>query len=601
MNTNIDIILENKFTPERIIEAFYDYKRSKWDHFSDPDTPEINVPMGADGIKYEAFEKQIDRNAKNISNRVRNDSYVFYPFREVDKPKKPDLPLTPDNTRTLGIASVRDALVQIVLYEDVLYDVVESQFRELDKYGPVSFAYRKGKSAPKAAQIVHGYAQQGYWHAYDADLSKYFDSIPHEKLLSKLASLLGGNNSKTYRLVRRFVKTDRVPHKKYKYAVRKGKIVGHKIFHWRKPPRRIPKAHKGVPQGGILSGMLANLFLHDFDEWVVKELGREIDLKYVRYADDFVIMVRTPDLLESIAQQVSTKLRSESYELDVNEAKSKAYTIQMAGLEFLGFNFVDIHLRARERTVERFKDRILNDVLKARPPKKQISPKSELRRVVGHINSKIGGAQGKEVCPKCRCSAVRPSRSWVAFFSVVTDVAQLRDLDKWIRQSIYTHMYGKYRVRINRRMLKRPFQKRSLKSLVNEKFRVQSAGRRPCLCDLQQVKNDVWKFARDLYEGKSFKTLYKHREFRVPYVDDNILQVSVGGKQYKITKKTFQNIWNALVRGETIRRAELEKNGIENASHVVALIAELPGVEVSLNPIALTFKQQSPANFLVKP
>jgi len=128
MNEEIDHILDATFSPERIIEAFFDYKLAKWDHFSGVDEPIISAPIGTDGVTYQAFENQLERHARNISHRIHSDTYIFAPFREVDKKKTPNLPLMEGNIRTLGIASIRDALVQDILYKDVLYQPVETLF-----------------------------------------------------------------------------------------------------------------------------------------------------------------------------------------------------------------------------------------------------------------------------------------------------------------------------------------------------------------------------------------------------------------------------------------------------------------------------------------
>ena len=307
MSQNIDDYLNAAFTPDNVIRAFFEYKYAKWDHFSEIHSPKINIPIGADGITYEGFENQLTRNARNICRRINSNSYIFYPFREVEKEKEPKT--KPPKYRILSVVSIRDALVQNILYADVLYKPMEDLFRTLDQPRPVSFSYRKGKSAPDAAKIVHEYLLEGYTHYLDGDLSKYFDTIPHNKLLDRLALVIGDRNTITFNLVRRFLKTDRVEFSTYKNKRSKNhKPIGYRVFHWIKPKRKCRKA--GVPQGGVLSGMLANLFLHDFDNWVVHDLGQRIDLKYVRYADDFLILVRSPEQLPSIKQEVMGQLKN---------------------------------------------------------------------------------------------------------------------------------------------------------------------------------------------------------------------------------------------------------------------------------------------------
>lgn len=335
MTKDIDDVLVENFNEDRINQLFYRLKYSKWNRFSDIDDPEINIAMGADGVTFEAFEIQLERQARNICSRVHNDKYIFYPFRELDIEKEPAQNGQPPKYRILSIASIRDNLVQSLLYEDVLYEPLEELFKILDKAKPVSFAYRKGKSAPKAALEVNSYIQSGYNFVLDADLSKYFDTIPHHRLLARLETVLGGSHTKAYKLVYRFVHTDRVEFSTYKYARRKNKNIRHKIFHWKKPLRK--KRAAGVPQGGVLSGMLANLYLHDFDNWVVNDLGQRIDLKYVRYADDFIILARSEDLLKLIENEVGYQISSLG--LSINKDKTEKKDIKVSGLDFVGFHF----------------------------------------------------------------------------------------------------------------------------------------------------------------------------------------------------------------------------------------------------------------------
>jgi RNA-directed DNA polymerase len=588
VDSSIDGKLLSAFTPKRILQAFYDYKFSKWDHFTKWEDPEICIPVGADGIKYAAFEKQLERNVRNISRRIIDGSYIFYPFREVEKEKEPGS--IPKKIRILSIASIRDALVQNILYSDVLYGPIEELFRNLDRSYPVSFAYRRGKSAQQAAKLIHEYLQTGYTQVFDADLSKFFDTIPQDKLLERFSEAIGENESITYHLIRRFIHVDRVEFSTYKHAKRKdGSLANYRIFHWKKPNRARRLA--GVPQGGVLSGMLANLYLHNFDDWVIHNLGKRIDLKYVRYADDFIILVKDHNSLPQIRREVIEQMTSLG--LILNEEKTKDRDVLRDGLDFLGFHFDSKEIRARKRNIDRYKQRIL-DAIKNEPDdvRKKNDLDATLRWIIRRINGKVLGRSEFEICPKCGYSKRGSPRSWMAFFQAVTDIQQIREIDKWTRTIIYDRLFEQYHQRISRTDLKRCH----LKSLVNQWYGISKAKVQPCLCDIDQ--NDPWKYMGDMFKGKKFTTLQKKKEFYVADVTDHGMDIRVGGRSYEIKKSTIIDLWNRLHCSPDISRAQLEKEGYTSTSQIVALLARFPGVEDLKQPIRLVYRGYHTANFL---
>ena len=172
MSELIDHKLRQYFQPERLQMAFKQYEAAKQDYF-EPSV--VQISMGADGISYETFKKELEQRCAFISHRLLLGTYQFYPFREiiVQKPS--------GGERVLSIATIRDVLVQKLLYE-ALYDEVESKFSATSQLNRVSFAYRRQKSAPYAATLIHQYIKQGYQFALDADIVKFFDNIPHQKL-----------------------------------------------------------------------------------------------------------------------------------------------------------------------------------------------------------------------------------------------------------------------------------------------------------------------------------------------------------------------------------------------------------------------------------
>jgi RNA-directed DNA polymerase len=579
MSPSIDELLLQAFTPDKVIETFNRYKESKRDSF----TSEVDIPFGVDGVTYKSFENQIQRHAKNICHKICEGTYIFAPFREVEIEKQPAKGNQPAKYRTLSIATIRDVIVQTILYNDVLYARVEKIFSQLDSPAPVSFAYRRGKSAPKAAVLVHSYIRDGYRYIFDADLSKFFDTIPHPPLLTKVANVLDGIDCTTYKLVRRFVLADRTPFETYKAASRKVIRVGSKIFHWRKPIRE--RRQFGVPQGGVLSGLLANLYLHEFDEWVIHELGQEFDIRYVRYADDFIILSKLQSDLPLIQERVDTKLSEPTLGLKLNLEKTSTPDTYTDGLEFLGFGYDAQHIRVGQKNIERYKRRI-RDVIDKVSLEQNITPARRVYKLVNKLTVKIKGYSGEYKCVKCGYPRVEEPRSWIAFFKVATDVEQFRKLDSWTRKQIYDAYHAFSAGRLSNKFLRQ-----ELPTLVNELFRVRNYRLQPCVCDILEM--GVQRYIDAIYKGKKFQTLATRERFFVQRVVGNSLHIRSNRQDCYIDADILEQYWHALYEGKTLTFAQLRQLEHSNGSQIATLLAQLPGVNfdhLSTNSFTFTSK-----------
>jgi hypothetical protein len=332
----------------------------------------------------------------------------------------------------------------------------------------VSLGYRKGKSIRDVALGIRNSYENGFGYVLDADLQKFFDTLDHDRL-ELLIDEWVGLSSTAGKLLRRFIHTKPIPHKIYKDKSL-SYFQNNKYFN--------DVRQEGVPQGGVLSGMLANLYLHEFDRWVVFELGKKFDLRYFRYADDFVIMTRTLEDAKAIYEPVKEKLESLKLVIHPLEdhGKTKVVDIAKDHLEFVGFQFTHEHIRVKSSNVQRFKDRFKESKKEKWDIVSSASVYEHLFLVVRRINPKIEGPT-PEICDVC--GGIKDKyRNWISVFApVVTDVNQIKKLDHWIRNEIYKYFWKKYGIRLKRNDLTEA----GLKNIVNQYYRVK-AGVKFCEC-----------------------------------------------------------------------------------------------------------------------
>ena len=247
---------------------------------------------GIDSMGVEELLPWLRCHKDDLISKLERGRYRPRPVRRVEIPKDGG------KTRPLGIPTVVDRLVQHAVAQ-VLTLVYEPQFSDN------SFGFRPGRSAHDALRRVQEYAEQGYRYCVDLDLASYFDSVNHSKLIQVLSET---------------VKDGRVVSLIHKY-LNAGVQIG----------ERFEETSTGVPQGGPLSPILGNIMLNELD----KELERR-GLKFVRYADDCLILVRTPRAAERVKSSISRYIEDKLF-LKVNESKTVTGSLQ--GKKFLGYSF----------------------------------------------------------------------------------------------------------------------------------------------------------------------------------------------------------------------------------------------------------------------
>jgi RNA-directed DNA polymerase len=330
---------------------------------------------GSDGETIEEFRERADEELTQLESELRDGTYQPHPVRRVMIPK-------PDGTqRPLGIPAVRDRVAgQAAL--NVLGPLYEGKFSD------ASHGYRPGRGDATALHQVCVNLREGYVHVVDLDIEKYFDSIPHEPLLDAVAEDVADGT------VLRFLR------KLLTAPVQDG--------------ARRYSPEQGTPQGGVISPLLANLYLHPLDEGFA-----DFDVRVVRYADDALLMTRSPSMARK-AQERAKEILEGRLGLRVNARKTQIVTL-WKGIPYLGFILQRWRGRivawVKPKALDRFRERVRELTKRTLP----VSVGELIRRLSRYL------------------------RGWGTYFTRATNWNLFRKLDKWVARRIWSFIAKRWR------------------------------------------------------------------------------------------------------------------------------------------------------------
>jgi RNA-directed DNA polymerase len=350
---------------------------------------------GVDGVTFATVEASgLEEWLAGLREDLVSKTYRPAPVRRVMIPKPGG------GERPLGIPTIRDRVVQTAA-KLVLEPIFEADFEDS------AYGYRPARGAADAIKEVHRLVCRGYTDVVDADLSKYFDTIPHSDLLKSVARRVVDRHM--LRLIKLWLKApieERDADGKRHMSGGKGNVYG-------------------TPQGGVVSPLLANVYMNRFlKHWRLTGCGAAFRAHVVAYADDFVILSRGhADEALAWTKAVMTKLG-----LTLNEAKTSVKTARTEPFDFLGYTFGPHHYRKDGHWY-----------LGASPSKKSVQ---RFKTKVGELL--VPGNKGP--WPVVRDQLNRLLRGWSTYFNYGTRLSAYRAIDNHVYDRVRHFLVRRHKV-----------------------------------------------------------------------------------------------------------------------------------------------------------
>jgi RNA-directed DNA polymerase len=346
---------------------------------------------GIDRVSIKMFEANLAENLSALERKLKDGSFNPIPLRRKYLPKEPG------KFRPLGIPAVRDRVAHEVVRR-LLQPIFEPLFHD------ASFGFRRGRNCHLALAQILRLHEEGYRVVLDADIKGFFDNLPQTVIMAAVTAQVADGN--ILNLIQKFLRSG---------------VMEEGVF----KPTTV-----GTPQGGVISPLLANIVLNYLD-WQLDKRG----YRFVRYADDFVVLCRTKTEAGEALTVVTQTLAQLGLSLSAEKTRITTYGM---GYSFLGFVMSSRSRRMRPKSKQKFQDKV-----------RELTPRSH------NLDSEVIEELNRVIQGTAHYFATR----WFTGRHV------FRDLDAWIRRRVRCMKYKHFSYHHNRRLRVKQLERLGLLSL----------------------------------------------------------------------------------------------------------------------------------------